>query len=55
MPKYYSRPALMDPDNSESVFERGRFNEWGEPYCIEAALSIPQARALVERLNRGES
>ncbi len=49
--KFYFKPYYADPDNSVAVFERGRFNEYGQPYCIAPGLTYQQARALIKRLN----
>lgn len=49
--KFYVAPYYADPDNSASVFERGRLNEFGERYCVEAGLTYEQARRLARRLN----
>lgn len=47
MSKYYTRPAQMDPENSVSVFERGRENSAGEPYCLLAAVTRQEADAAI--------
>lgn len=39
MPQKLVKPALMDPIYSVSVFDATRKNEFGEPYCVGAAIS----------------
>lgn len=46
-PRYYTRPAFMDPINSVDVFEYDRVNEFGRPYCVVAAILPEQAQRLV--------
>lgn len=33
------------------VFERGRVNEWGEPYCVSPFLTFESAQDLIEELS----
>lgn len=39
MPQKLVKPALMDPIHSVSVFDAARLNEFGELYCVGAAIS----------------
>jgi hypothetical protein len=52
VPNYYRRPALEDPQNSWSVFERGRTNDFGEPYCVAAAVTLQEAERMVKQQNQ---
>lgn len=52
MKNFYKKPALCDPQNSYSVFERGRLNEFNEPYCVLAAVTAEEAN---EFMNVDES
>jgi hypothetical protein len=51
MNRYYARPAHEDPDNSMDVFEQGRLNEFGEPYCVEIAVTPEQAARICREHN----
>ena len=32
------KPAHDDPDNSVDLFDSGRLNDFGEMYCVKAAI-----------------
>lgn len=49
--RYYARPSAMDPDNSMDVFEQGRLNEFGGPYCVEVAVTLDQAARICREHN----
>ena len=49
-PKFYMKRSQVW-ENSYSVFERNRLNEFGEPYCVDPGLSYEEARRRVEELN----
>ncbi len=49
MNRFYVKASVHD--NSYSVFDRGRLNEWGEPYCVHCALTYQQAVSAANKLN----
>lgn len=49
--KFYIRYSSFH--NSYSVFERGRLNEFNEPYCVVALVSEYEAQQCCEALNSG--
>ena len=51
--RYYAAPSQVH-DRSYSVFERGRLNHHGEPYCYAPGLTEREARRLVRELNDRE-
>lgn len=50
MNKFYMKSSAYH-DNSYSVFQRDRLNEFGEPFCVDPGLSYQEARETVEALN----
>lgn len=48
--KYFMKASKLW-DNSYSVFQRDRLNEFGEPFCVDPALSYEEARKTVDALN----
>jgi hypothetical protein len=39
--------------NSYCVYERGRTNQWGEPYCVVPHVSRAEAEECTKSLNAG--
>jgi hypothetical protein len=54
-PKFQMRPDTQydyyPGEELYHVFEVGRFNDFGEPYCVAPFLSFEEAVALVRKLN----
>lgn len=50
-PVYFMRPSKDDPENSWSVFEKGRLNSFGEPYCVLPSVTYEEARKFINLSN----
>ena len=50
---FYIREDSLYGSGLYSVFQRGRYDQWGEPYCIDSYISYERAKALCDQLNAG--
>ena len=45
--------TYRDGEEMYHIFEYGRWNEFGEPYCVMPYLTYEEAHALVTKWNNG--